>query len=155
MDLQQAPFAPISGNPVLCAFVESSHLFKRVAPEDMSLVFAAGRLIRLGAGEIILREGELGHELFFIFKGTVRVMVDWQGNPLELARLCRGAVVGEVAFLTGRPRTASVIATEPVELIVFTRDDLDPLLQKYPKILKLLEATMPARAEQAIEKTCM
>ncbi len=142
---------PISGQLALCAFVEKSHLFRKVAQQDLGQVYAAGRLLRFKPGERIIAEGETDDTLFMVVQGTVQVIGDTGGCQVELARLSRGAIFGEVGFLSGRPRTASVVAHDAVELIRFSRADLEPLLQHYPKVRKTLQKMMSARAEKTIE----
>ncbi len=143
---------PISGNLALCAFAAKSHLFKKVAQEDIGLVYKAGRLYKVPAGQLVVREGDPGSQLFLIVKGTVQLVARGPSGTVELDRLSRGAIFGEVCFLTGKPRTASVMTIDAVEIIGFTRRDLDPILKKYPKVRKLIQVMMSARAENAIEK---
>ena len=62
--------------------------------------------------------------LFFICAGHVRVMIAGR----EVAHLERGNFVGEVAFLTERPATATVVAEDSVRALVFERAELKPVL---------------------------
>ncbi len=141
----------ISGNIALCAFVEKIHLFKKVAPEDMSLVYRAGKYHKYKSKDIIVKEGEKGEDLFLLVSGNVQVISRAAGIPVELGRLSRGAVFGEVGFLTRKPRTAMIVAVDAVEIISFSRTDLELVLQKYPKVRKTLQTMMSARAEKTIE----
>ena len=141
----------ISGDIALCAFVEKLHLFKRISQEDMSLVYAAGKYHKYKAGEIIVKEGEPGEDLFLLVSGDVQVVSRAAGVSVELGRLSRGAIFGEVGFLTRKPRTAMILALNSVEIISFSRTDLDLVLQKYPKVRKTLQTMMTARAEKTIE----
>jgi len=153
-DNTQVPEAePISGNLGLCAFVEKSHLFKKVDSVDLDLVYKAGWLCRYKAGQTVIAEGDQGVELYLIVQGTVQVVAQGVAGNVELARLSRGAIFGEVGFLTGKPRTASVLALDSVQLIRFSRRDLEAVLKKYPKVRKTLKVMMSARAEKTIEKT--
>ncbi len=143
---------PISGQLAVCAFLEKQALWKGLKREDLELLFRAGRVLRCAAGEVILREGEPGDLLFQVYSGAVRVLGKGPRGPLELARLQRGALFGEVGFLAGRPRTASVVAAEPSEVLCFGRPELEPLLAANPKVRKLMETMMAARAQDTIAK---
>jgi CRP-like cAMP-binding protein len=144
---------PISGNLPICAFVQASHLFKDVAAPDLEHLCKVARLIKFRPDETIIHEGAPGDRLFLILAGSVRVSTRGKQGAVELGHLSRSAFFGEVACLTGRPRTADVIATTDVEVIAFDRVDVDDILKKYPKVRKLMHAVMTGRARTTIEKT--
>ncbi len=143
----------ISGNLAVCAFVERSHLFKGLEQKDLETLYAVGRLIGFKAGEAIVREGEPGNSMFLIMTGAVKVVTSSGKAPVELARLKRGAFFGEVSLLTGRPRTATVIALDDVELITFGKQDMEPILRKYPRVRKLIQVVVEGRVRTTIEKS--
>src|SRR5437763_17148784 len=68
-------------------------------------------------GEAIIREGDIGEEFFLISDGEVQV--ERQGQ--EIARLGSGAFFGELALLTGEPRTADAIAAKPVDAYILNK----------------------------------
>jgi CRP-like cAMP-binding protein len=77
-------------------------------------------------GEVIIREGEAGEELFLISEGEVEVLRD----DHEVARLGPAEFFGEGALITGQPRNATVVATEPLDAYVVTRDELNVAMKK-------------------------
>jgi len=101
---------------------------------------------------VILQEGETGDEFYLVKSGTVRVSTRQGGDEVALANLQRGGFFGEVAVLSGQPRTASVTALEPVELVVFDKALIERLLSEYPKVRTLLEAIILGRARNTIER---
>ncbi|MBI4688794.1 MAG: cyclic nucleotide-binding domain-containing protein [Nitrospirae bacterium] len=89
-------------------------------------------------GQKIIEEGDSGDSIYVIKSGEARVVAHILGKEIELATLSCGDVFGEVAFLTGRPRTASVIAVDKLEIMEFNRLILEEIFEKYPDILKRL-----------------
>jgi linoleoyl-CoA desaturase len=75
----------------------------------------AARRIRLAPGERLFSEGDEGDAAFFVLTGTALVM---QGNPaVELSRVGPGQCLGELAVLDGKPRSATVIAENDLEVL--------------------------------------
>jgi CRP-like cAMP-binding protein len=143
----------ISGNLAVCAFIERSHLFKGLEKKDLESLYSTGRLLQYQAGEVIIREGDVGSEMFVVMTGTVRVVTGTKQAPVELAQLKRGAFFGEVSLLTGRPRTATVLAIDDVELVAFGKQDMEPILRKDPRVRKLMKVVVEGRVRTAIEKS--
>ena len=132
--------------------IESSHLFKSLDEEGRRRVLESGQLETFAAGTVILREGAEGDAFYLLKGGTVWVSTRRGTQDVRLATLSRGAFFGEVAVLSGRPRTATVTAAEPVEAIRFEKARIDEILAQYPKVRKLLEAVVLGRARDTIEK---
>ena len=70
-------------------------------------------------GDVVIRQGEIGHELFLVSDGSVKV----ERSGQEVARLGPGEFFGELALLSGNPRNADVIATGPLETYVLGESD--------------------------------
>lgn len=81
------------------------------------------------AGEHLIREGESAAEAYIITTGSCEAYKMIDGERQILRRMGVGEVVGETALLTGKPRTASVVAHEPVTARVVTRDALERELE--------------------------
>jgi CRP-like cAMP-binding protein len=93
------------------------------------------------AGEQILREGAPGRSFYVIVDGKVRI---WKKMPdgadLELATLGEGAFFGEMALLSGAPRTANVSAEEDTELLEVSDSVLRRLARTHPQVVKSLKS---------------
>ncbi|TMK97272.1 MAG: cyclic nucleotide-binding domain-containing protein [Actinobacteria bacterium] len=76
-------------------------------------------------GDVIVKDGTLGHTLFVLTDGKARVQ---KGNRTP------GEFFGEIAVLDRRPRTASVVADSPVTCLVLHREDLRKVLAEEPQI---------------------
>jgi small-conductance mechanosensitive channel/CRP-like cAMP-binding protein len=110
-------------------------------------------VLRFGRGEVLLREGEPTESPFFVIAdGEVTVMVQGSdGRDREVARLGRGEFFGEMAALTGAPRTASVVASRDTLAVAVDRADLGELLQQFPQIAQAL-ADVLARRREALDQ---
>src|SRR5712691_9505483 len=95
---------------------------------------------RYGAGEQILKEGEPGRSFFVIVEGKVRI---WKklpdGEELQLATLGEGAFFGEMALLSGAPRTFIFTATATTELLEVGSAVLRHLARNQPLVIKSLK----------------
>ncbi len=90
--------------------------------------------VRYRQGEPIIREGEPGQELFFIEAGRVRVVRGTGPKALLLSELTAGDLFGEMALLTGNPRSATVSALSDVDLWVMSQPDFDDMVTAYPNM---------------------
>ena len=91
------------------------------------------------AGKIIIREGESGSSVYVATRGMVGVSTMLQGKKVQLAVLQPSDFFGEIAFLTGKPRTATVEAIEETELLELPEDELQDLISKRPRIRQVLQ----------------
>ena len=103
----------------ICEFLKGVDLFKTLTPTELTHV--AERMTRRHylPDEVVIREGDVGHELFLISDGEVKV----ERSGSEVARLGAGDFFGELALLSGQPRNATVLASRPLETYVLGEAD--------------------------------
>ena len=90
-------------------------------------------------GQLIIREGDPGRSFFIIVEGRVRVYkAGPDGKEITLAHLGEGAFFGEMALLSGAPRTANVVAEEESEILEVTDTLLRELAARYPTVISSL-----------------
>ncbi len=100
-------------------------------------------------GQVIFNEGDPGDAMYLIVSGEVSVFLTDRalGLSCELARLGPGQVFGEMAIITGSPRSATVKAMEEAKLKVLTRDILFKLVQAAPQVGLMIAAVLAKRTE--------
>jgi CRP-like cAMP-binding protein len=97
------------------------------------------KMHRFEPGDRLIEEGAPGDSFFVLCSGRVRVEKRaGEGPPIVLAYLADGAFFGEMALFQQGPRTASVIAEEPSELLEIDRALLDKTASRYPSVAKVL-----------------
>ncbi len=109
----------------ICEFLKGVEAFKNLTPHELTNVAERMTRRQFMPGEVIIREGEVGEELFLISEGEVEI--DREGR--EVARLGPGDFFGELALMSGNPRNANVVATRPVDTYVLGKDDFDAAIQ--------------------------
>jgi hypothetical protein len=89
------------------------------------------RTMHISSGQTIVRQGDPADGFYVIVQGIVAVVQATRtGAPVELRRLGPGEYFGEIGLLREVPRTASVIARTPVELLVLDRSGFRRLLAR-------------------------
>ncbi len=131
-------------------------LFSQLSLEQLDAVDRIAREASYLAGEVIVREGNPGHELFLLLEGEVRV-IKGLGTPGEtlLSTLAAVSYFGEMAILDANPRSASVVAAAPARLLSLEGRSLEELILQRPEIsfeiLRVLTARVRA-AERRLEE---
>jgi cAMP-dependent protein kinase regulator len=104
-------------------------------------------------GSVIISEGEPGTSMYVISSGEVKVFTrnTNKTGSVYLAKLGEGDFFGEVSVLTGKPRTATITASRPTELLRLDKEKLDNALAKHPGVRKVLDEFYRKRAEHTVE----
>jgi serine/threonine protein phosphatase PrpC/CRP-like cAMP-binding protein len=110
-------------------------LFARLNEREMLRVMQVAEVIAYKAAEQIVREGDRGDELFIVLSGVVRI----QKGETVLLEIGPGDHFGEMALIRAAPRSATVTAVAPSELIAMRRTDFFDILRKEHELaVKLL-----------------
>src|SRR5260221_9605196 len=83
--------------------------------------------------------------------GEVKVYTGGQKGSVSLAKRGEGDFFVEVSIRTGMPRTATITASQPTELLRLDKEKLDNALAKYPGIRKVLDEFYKKRAKHTVE----
>jgi predicted acylesterase/phospholipase RssA/CRP-like cAMP-binding protein len=120
----------------LAALLAERHFYEPFPYSCVADLLEVLRHVRLAAGETLMRQGEHGDEMYVVLAGRVSVQVEHEdGTRTVVDEIASGSVVGEMALLTGLPRTATVTAIQPTDLARLTRDDFERLAAKHPHAL--------------------
>jgi putative ABC transport system ATP-binding protein len=110
----------------ICEFLKGVDLFKTLTPTELTHVAERMTKRHYLPGDIVIRQGDIGHELFLVSDGGVKV----ERSGREVARLGPGEFFGELALLSGNPRNATIVATDPLETYVLGEDDFRAAMEK-------------------------
>ncbi len=109
----------------ICEFLKEVDGFKNLTPNELTQIAEHMTKRHYMPGEIVIREGDTGHELFLVSEGAVTV----ERSGGEVARLGPGDFFGELALMSGAPRNATVVAADPVEAYVLGEDDFHAAIE--------------------------
>ncbi len=111
-------------------------LFASLSESELELLSGKLSTVHFEKDAVIIREGHLGDCFYIIRSGKVRVetQIEEMQKPIILARLETGDYFGEMALITGEPRSATVVAEENVELWRLLKSDFDALIMNNPQI---------------------
>lgn len=128
--------SPLRGEHV--ALVTERHLGPPFPVEAVADLIAVLRAVTLAPGDVLIRQGETGDDLFLVIAGAVDVEVEHPDGPRTVVdTIGEGGVVGELALLTGQPRNATVVAREETDVARLARTDFERLASRHPKALNV------------------
>jgi serine phosphatase RsbU (regulator of sigma subunit) len=104
---------------------------------------------RHSPGEVVLTEGTTGRELYLILDGLVEVVKGTADDEMEIARRGAGDFFGEMGFLEGRPRFATVRALVPTRVLALSQGDMELVLARQPELLHNAVRVLSARLREA------
>ena len=137
--------------PLFTRPVPKSPLFEMLSPEERSAFVQEMELETHDEGSVIITEGDPGTSMYVIASGEVKVYTRGTAGTIYLARLGEGDFFGEVSVLTGKPRTATITASQRTEVLRLDKVKLDGVLSRYPGIRKVLDDFYKKRAEHTVE----
>lgn len=135
-----------AGSPA-AAEVADSPLFSGFSRDELVAVIGGLRLLSFEPGDIVLTEGDPGDSLFVLTEGTVKAFVRKPGGgQMQVRTMTEGAFFGEISILSGKPRSATVTAATPCELLELDRRTLDEITRDHPRVRDVLEQFYLERA---------
>lgn len=121
--------------------LEKLHRLEDLSNEDLKTVIDKGRHVHLPANWSLIWEKTPADKAYLIVDGEVAIR---KGRE-EVARLGPGDIIGEMAIVGHKLRSASVVSVTPVEVIHFTKESLEELLDEVPAFGKALRETTTDR----------
>ena len=90
-------------------------------------------------GEVVFKEDSKDDSLYVVLKGQLEVFAHTkEGKKIKLSTIVTGEVFGELSFLDGKPRSATILASDDVDLLQISRDQFNLLRTNYPSIASKL-----------------
>ena len=119
-------------------------LFSQCSKRELEMIAGIADEIALEEGTDLTKQGDRGREFGIIVQGSASVTADGK----EIATLDQGDFFGEIALVSDIPRTATVKATAPVDVLLVTARDFRRLMRESPGVqTKVLQALAHRVAE--------
>jgi len=114
--------------------------FNKFGPEELDVLAYKMSLSELKVKEYVFTEGDPGNFMGFVAKGELAVVKKThQGKLKRLVFIKKGFTFGEMALVDSFPRSASIIARVPSEVLMLSQEHLHSLYENHPKIaLKIM-----------------
>jgi small-conductance mechanosensitive channel/CRP-like cAMP-binding protein len=136
----------------ILALLRTVPVFGPLPGESLARLAAAARDESFLEGERVTRQGDAGDRMYFILEGRARVALEDAGVR-EVETLGPGQFFGEMALLTGAPRTASVYALTPLRLATVRSEHLGAILHEHPEFAEQMARFAAERKVRLIDLT--
>lgn len=138
---QDAP--PVSGDDrqkiVTC--LKQLSMFRFFNDDELAAIAAHSAILDFPAQAVIALEGQEGHSMFVILKGTVDILK----SQKKVASLGKDEIFGEIALFTGEKRGATVVATASLQLLVIQKDGFESILRENKDFISKIETMINER----------
>jgi CRP-like cAMP-binding protein len=127
---------------VFAGYQEQYHplpFLSELTRESFIAVARSLTILRLKDGEVVMRQGEAGDSLFLVASGELRVFVETPGGTKDVAHLFENTLFGEMALITGQPRTASVAVVGEADVIAVSKTALNAVMAAVPAVREGLD----------------
>jgi len=104
-------------------------------------------------GDVLLREGERGECAYVIETGNVEILVQRDGQSIQIGTRGPGSLIGEMAMIDDKPRTATVRALDDCEVQEITREDFARRIETADPVLKMVMRVITTRYRDMIGRT--
>ena len=107
-----------------------------INPEAIAMLMKDAKRIRLKENETLIKQGDSDDSMYIVLDGELAVLVLYrkQKSPTMIHILKEGEVVGEMAFLEGRSRSASIIANSKANVLKLSSKRVLQCLLKFPEV---------------------
>jgi CRP-like cAMP-binding protein len=130
-------------------FLKTSDLFENQPEEVLKAVLAQGQVLEFGPGRFVFHKGDQGDRLYIVKSGVLEVLASPGGDSesVPVAYLGPGEVLGELALLTGSPRSAAARSPEHAEVFTLEKAVFLDLMDTLPAFSRNLCLVLAKRLE--------
>lgn len=109
---------------------------------NIELLRSLSTIKKYPEGSVIVTEGEAGNEMYFILSGKVAVYLNtFSDHAFEICELGPGEIFGEMSLLEDMPRSATIVALEPLNVLAVDKEHFEIFLSNQPQMaLKLMKS---------------
>lgn len=131
-------------------FLENSFSLAGLSEDLAEQLSSLARSIKLSAGETLFHAGDPGNGFYAVLEGSIKVsVISNEGEEQLLAVFGPGSLVGELALLDGRPRSATVTALKPSNLAFIERTAFERFATENPAVYQHMLCVVGTRLRLA------
>jgi len=119
-------------------------LFSALSKRDLQRIARASNEVTREAGTVLVDQGDLGREAFFVVEGTATV----KRNNRKVGTLGPGDAVGELSLLDHGPRTATVTADTDMTVLVLSAREFSGIIEEVPGLAHKLLRQLAGRVRE-------
>jgi CRP-like cAMP-binding protein len=131
----------------------NTSLFAGFTSADLEVLVPAVNRREVKRGDVLASEGEPGGVMFVISTGSIDVRKRLGGAEARLARLHPGEACGEMALLSGGPRTADLVVAEDGVVFEITRHALEQAVAEHPEVAAKLWCNLASALTERLSST--
>ena len=109
-------------------------LFAKVDPTKLKLLAFTSERLQYASGDELFHQGDDGDAAYVILEGQADILVDTPKGAVQVARLGKNDIIGEVAILCDVPRTATVVAHSDLETLRVSKEGFFHLVTQFPQV---------------------
>ena len=128
-------------------------IFSSLSSDELDRLLKSTTSKRLAAKEMLFRKGDPGNQLYGILSGSIKVTnTGTDGKEVLFSLMGPGEVIGEIALLDSKQRSATAVAVEETEVMTLDRRELIPFLESHPRAAIGLAGVLAARVRRLSER---
>lgn len=104
-------------------------------------------------GEVLIREGDKGDCAYVIETGNVEILVQKEGQLLQIGTRGAGSIIGEMAMIDDKPRTATIRALDECQVMQISREDFTRRVDSADPVLKMVMRVIMTRYRDMMTRT--
>ncbi len=143
-------------NPATCdllPFLQGVPLFADLDDSTLAVLARVSHIKQVSKGAVLFSQNDCGEAAYIVRSGVISIILcTADGRELVINEMRAGDCFGELALLTGAPRSATAITALPSELIVIPRQEFLTELERQPKLLQHLMAILAERLRASSER---
>jgi rhodanese-related sulfurtransferase len=133
----------MTDNETKANVLSKSAIFRDLPKDALDAISRTVEHLVVPQNTLIFKEGDPGDSLYIISSGRARIFrKDESGMEIDLSIQGPGETFGEMALLTGEPRSADVEVLEETHLLVLSKDHFDRILREFPELSKMFVKEM-------------
>ncbi len=113
------------------------------------LAFTSERMT-FATGDVLFRQGDESDAAYVLVAGTADIVIEADGGPVRISSVAENAIIGEMGIVTGEPRSATIVATSPIDALKLRKDVFLAVLAEFPTMALSVTRLMVKRLQDNI-----